>query len=741
MKIYIFKITFFSIFLHLICFQSFSQSKEIVSAINSGEHDSIITRLYIVYGDTLTKNKQLEQGYRSYLEAYKYSEGIHKPLNTLQQVMDRIAFNFHIHSTRDSFVILYDEFVLKHPDVELNFPKAVYFLAKLELGHTSYKDSALTFSEDLFARGDSTGGLNLLNHIASYERKNGDFEKALSILNKIIDYYAKSGNEVQLGRMYLNIGNLFLEMGELNSCFESYNKAYTILKEQNDPYAMAYINNSFGNYHIESKNFKKARHHYSKAVEYCLKTDNQQFLGLLYNNIGVVDEREYKYQSALENYFNSLKIKRIYSSITDIISAYKNIGNLYRKSKDYKKALIYTDSALTIAKSINSFRYISSCYRDLAEQYYEQRKYNEAYDNLKYYLQYSDSLKNEETQKNIEKLQAEFSSKEREREIKLLKQENELSDLRLAKKENEIQQQNYLVYSIIGFVVLVLIILFVLYYNYRLKIKSNNELEEKNYIIKKQHNKIVESINYAKYIQNAFLVNEQKLEEKFSNLFLYFKPKDIVSGDFYYVDEHGDYTYYIVADCTGHGVPGGFMSTIGTMLLKNIFSTNNFPKPSEILIELHEGIVSVLNQYSMSALSLDGMDISIVRHKKNSNELCFSGAMLPMFLVFNDSFEMYEGNLRGVGGYMIKPSKNEEYRDTIVELKSGTSVYLCSDGYLDQFGGPDGKKFNLIRFKELLIEVSSLPIEQRKSIVANRMKDWMGDRNQLDDLCLLGIQF
>ncbi|OFX23209.1 MAG: hypothetical protein A2033_13900 [Bacteroidetes bacterium GWA2_31_9] len=265
--------------------------------------------------------------------------------------------------------------------------------------------------------------------------------------------------------------------------------------------------------------------------------------------------------------------------------------------------------------------------------------------------------------------------------------------------------------------------------------KAEEEISRKN-------RNITDSINYAKRIQDAILVNEEDFVNNLPNSFVYYSPKDIVSGDFYWIYKVNTKIIVVAADCTGHGVPGALMSLIGVMLLNEIIIQKHIIKPSVILEKLHNGILDVLHQESNDNASQDGMDIAICSIDKEEAILEYSGAMMSMYILNNDKIDIIEADLRSLGGslWIRKENDNFSFTNHILELKDDMMVYLFSDGYLDQFGGDKNQKFNGARFRELLLSISKLPANEQKRIVANTIEDWRGDNKQLDDMLILGIK-
>jgi serine phosphatase RsbU (regulator of sigma subunit)/streptogramin lyase len=256
--------------------------------------------------------------------------------------------------------------------------------------------------------------------------------------------------------------------------------------------------------------------------------------------------------------------------------------------------------------------------------------------------------------------------------------------------------------------------------------------------IELQNIEITDSINYAKRIQTSILPDINKLKETFKDAFILFHPRDIVSGDFYWFDKLEEDKFILVcADSTGHGVPGAFMSMIGSTLLQDIVTRKRISKPSEILSLLDKQIFSTLNQNVELGVSNDGMDMVVCEFSISTRHIRFASAMRPVILVLDGEPFYIKGNRSSVGGESVieKFFDDQEYY-----LKEGDTVYLFSDGLPDQFGGPNGKKMKIARLKRMIEQISKLPMEEQKKAMAKFYFDWKGSYDQVDDVLLMGVK-
>lgn len=351
-------------------------------------------------------------------------------------------------------------------------------------------------------------------------------------------------------------------------------------------------------------------------------------------------------------------------------------------------------------------------------------------------------------------------NRERQGQIDLLNKEKQLKDLKVKEQELLIKEkearQRY-TWVIIGSLVLGLLTLstlaFFIYKNLQQKKSYSEQIEEQLGLIQHQHENITKSINYAQRIQNAMLPHESNLEQLASESFILFKPKDIVSGDFYWffnadtgksinefdTDENGNLPNKIIVaavDCTGHGVPGAFMSMIGYNLL-NTIASHNIHEPHLILSELNKSVQHALQQHKSD--NKDGMDMAICTIDRQQKTVEFAGAKNPLIVIKNGELEVIKGDKDPIGGSQGSAERN--YTKHTIAIDQATTLYMMSDGYQDQFGGSEGKKFMIKSLKELLLKIHQEPFNKQKEILDKTIEDWKGSKEkQIDDILVIGLK-
>ena len=309
--------------------------------------------------------------------------------------------------------------------------------------------------------------------------------------------------------------------------------------------------------------------------------------------------------------------------------------------------------------------------------------------------------------------------------------------------EEKAKKQEQTVYFISGILVLVLIFSIFVYRGFLQKRNANRELDLKNNkiqqaykIIETKNQEITDSINYAQRIQNAILPSNSEILNAFPESFVFYRPKDIVGGDFYYFSKKNNSFFIAAADCTGHGVPGAFMSLIGSKELQ--LANGNASTPGKILELINVGLKATLKQNNLDATK-DGMDVAIVKIENNS--IHYAGANRPLWITRKNASEIEEikGTKSAIGGFTPDEQEFAEHR---LEMSKGDSIYFFTDGFVDQFGGQTGnKKLSTKKFKEVLVKINSQNMEEQSHSIETFFDEWKGSNEQIDDILVIGIRF
>ena len=266
-------------------------------------------------------------------------------------------------------------------------------------------------------------------------------------------------------------------------------------------------------------------------------------------------------------------------------------------------------------------------------------------------------------------------------------------------------------------------------------VEKQKEVELQNEKISELYEEVTDSIKYAKGLQDAILPPDEFVKEAMPDAFVLFKPKDIVSGDFYWIEKKNGKVYFAAVDCTGHGVPGAFMSIVGYNALNEALRTND--DPGGILDALNKGISKTLHNNAMGSTTKDGMDLALCSYDAKTRKLEYAGAYNPLYLIRDGEMEQLKADKFAIGGYYEDPSK--KYTNHVIQLEEKDYIYVFSDGYPDQFGGPKGKKFMYKRFREYLLTLNGKSMPEQKDFLNNTLEQWKGPLEQIDDILVIGM--
>ena len=593
-------------------------------------------------------------------------------------------------------------------------------------------NEALVLAEKLK---NKKGTFSALNNLGVFYGFQGNYPKALEYFLKALKLAEEINNKKGIAKALNNIGNIYNHQNEYAKAMEYFLKAIKAAEQTHNMQSVAISLGNIGSIYGKQHNNKKALEFFFKAQKINEEQDDLQNTALGFNNIGEVYFQEGDYSKTMEYYLKALELRQKLGDKKGIATTLNGIGLVYLEQKKYFDAISYCSKSLSIAKEIGSIEEIKSASEILSSAYEQTHQTDKALENYKQFILMRDSVYNKE---NIQKLiQAEMNYEfDKQQTADSIKNAEETKQQEL-KHNNEILQQKIYTYSgAIGFL-LMIIVAVVSFRGYRQKQKANELLEVKNEVIEEKNKDITDSITYAKRIQDAMLPSLETENKLFSDSFILFRPRDIVSGDFYWFTEKNGRKIIAAVDCTGHGVPGAFMSMIGNAFLNEIINERGITEPGKILSELRFLVISALKQTGAMGEMRDGMDIALVSIENNNVE--FAGAYNPVWIIRSGENKMEEikADKRPIGYFKGKglPFSNHKF-----EIKKGDSLYLFTDGYADQFGGPQGKKFKYKQLEEKLLTVCKLPMEEQKNILEKTFDDWKGNLEQLDDVCVIGIR-
>ena len=617
-----------------------------------------------------------------------------------------------------------------------------------------YAQEALELSiklKYLIGIGSSYNNLGILNRI------NGNYPKALKIhftALKIYDKLVESGYKDAkngISSSYLNIGIIYFHQGNYEKSIENYQKALKIDTELGNKYGMAGAYNNIGMILSNQLKYEEALKNYFSSVKIYEELSDKKRLAYMYNNIGTVYTELEKFNESVVYHSLSLKTREELNDLYGISSSLINLGDVYFLQKKYTDAQHFLQKGLIIARQINSKENIKESYIGLSSISAALKDYKQAYEYQQLYSQVKDSLLNEENNEQIAEMATKYETEKKDSEIKLLNKD----------KEVQSQKQKYTLLGLSLVVVLAAVSLLA-FYNKRnanlLLAKQKTALLKQKELIEEKHKEITDSINYAERIQRSFLATTEMLDQHLKDYFVFFRPKDVVSGDFYWAGElnNGNFAFS-VADSTGHGVPGAIMSILNISSLEK--SIEKETAPDQILNKTRKIIIERLKKDGSTEGGKDGMDCSLLVLNQDRTQLSFAAANNPVFILRlirhsvldTESDNEIAGQARNDGYELIefKPDKmpvgkhdndTESFTLHTALLQKGDVIYALTDGFPDQFGGDKGKKYMIKNLKELLLQIAHLPMLDQEQKLAEEFDKWKGSNEQVDDVCIIGVR-
>lgn len=627
---------------------------------------------------------------------------------------------------------------------------------------------------------DSTELARTLNNISIVQKSMGEVNKALNSL-LLASEYATGSNETELlSGIFINLSNIYFDMGDIRKALDVCYKGLKFQEERGNEYGISFTYNTIAVIYHSQGEYKKAEEFYLKSMDIVKKMGLAQALSDSYNNLGHIYEVLGKDSLALEYYNNSLDLRIELENEVAIAESYSNIGSYYMDNLKTEEAIEYFLKSIKIRERIGEKEGISSTYFKMANAllfqgnvklaleygeksmkvaqvagFPEDVKYaslvlSDIYEKLgehkkalemqKLFIKTKDSLFNSSTQKAMiqNELNYSFEKQQFADSIEVAK-EKEILNIKMASQNSELERLNTRNMSLIIGVLMLLILVTIALFAYQNKRKSANtiskqkeEVEQQKTLVEEKNKEITDSIEYAKRIQNALLPSESIIKENLKNSFVYYLPKDIVAGDFYWLSKEKNKILFAAADCTGHGVPGAMVSVICNGALNRSVKEFNLIEPADILNKAREIIIEEFNKSDENVR--DGMDIALC--SLEGYNLQFSGANNPLWVVRDGEIMEIKGDKQPVG----KQSRSKPFTNHNVELKKGDHLYLFSDGYYDQFGGVKGKKFKSKKFKQLLISTEGMEMGVVPQFLDKHFNEWRGENEQIDDVCVIGVK-
>ena len=659
-------------------------------------------------------------------------------------------FSFELHAQSEVEELL-AKVSKSHDSTKVNIYNQLVFLQlKTDPGQSAiYAARAVDISKNRNYRGKlATSYYNLgLSYFLL-----GSYPKALDPLIKGFHIYQQQGNKMRMAQSLNLIGGVHMRQKQYQLALENLVQALGIFEEMMLSKYVAKIKINIGEIYLKQGELQMALRYEQEAMKIATRKEMRVDMAFAKGVMGQVYEQQGLLKKSLLFLLSALNEFKAHGDNAAKAEYSINVARIERKMGDLVNAETYAKEGLAWARDMQSKNWILLAYEELAKIYEAQGNYKESVDAYKIYNLFKDSIFNGNNTALLIDLQSNFEAEQHRIELNLHK----------AQIEKLEQRRNFSILVAIIFIVAFLGLL-LSFRNARSKkrllevshraIEAQNEeirqqraaIEEKNKEIEKKNRNIMSSLQYAKRIQRTLMPSEEEVISQFKDAFILLRPRDVVSGDFYWHEtiqkENGDRKVIIAAvDSTGHGVPGALMSMIGLEQLTEIVNKEGIYEVDQILNRLHKGIVNILKQQLNK--NKDGMDMSLCIIHEKEKVLEFAGAKLGVFYVKDGEGHLLKGDKHPIGGEPRKSGTERCFTKHAIKIEPGMCFYLFSDGFQDQFGGIHKKKFSPRKFRELLLTAHQKPMVEQRAFLEKTLNSWMeqGEEPQIDDILVIGFK-
>lgn len=614
---------------------------------------------------------------------------------------------------------------------------------------------------------DKNGVANCYINLGLVQADMGHYDKAIEFYLSALKIKEELLDLEGMSNCYNNLGNFHADQRNYNKAIEYYKRSLEVREKLNDKNGIAACLTNIGLTNSELGNYSEATRYSLKALEIYQTISDKKGMADCFNNLGIAYKGTDNYEKAIECYIKSLNIRKELGDLSGMAIMYSNISSLhYKLAKTFvnekaikvqlQKALSYANEALGIANKYGSTPIRSYIMEGLMNIHKAMGNTSKALEYAEKYILIRDSLFKEEKTKAVAEMETRYQTEKNKQEIE--RQQNLLSKQELEIAQSKIKKNKQKLTAIVfaSAFLLTLVVAVFIYRNNRVKNKANQMLLQLNAEINQQkeeiltqsekieiqNKKITSSIQYASLIQLAVLPSEKNITSIFAQHFVFYQPCEIISGDFYFMRQIDQIIYLAVADCTGHGVPGAFMSMLGTTLLNEIIHNQKTNNSSQVLEELRSQIKESLHQTGKKDEQQDGMEIAFCSIDKLTLIMSYSGANIPVWIARNNAqdngnkLEKLDADFQPAGIFV----REKPFTEHTTQLYQGDSIYIFTDGYVSQFGGPKGSRFKEKQLTDLLCDIQHLGFSEQKESIVQKFNDWKGFNEQIDDVLVFGMK-
>ncbi|MDQ3048367.1 MAG: SpoIIE family protein phosphatase [Bacteroidota bacterium] len=614
----------------------------------------------------------------------------------------------------------------------------IYFHGNGAAAHIAYLN-AKSYCKDIRSR----VGQTILSSLVLIYKRSGNFPKAIEYNLLLTDIFQKSGDKEGLAVSYRHLSELFIDQGRFDLALDYALKAYNISKEISPEYQrtnpFCYTIFSLCRAYMMKKDFINAHLRSNESIFIAKEIDDKWAETDAWDVKGQIYAVEKKHARAIECYTNAMNAKiSVKDTMPGLVYVYGNLASTYHDLEKSEQAIYYATRSMVMSRMLQDNGQIHSMAGILAGSYERKNDFKSAYFYSVLYKDLSDSLYSAEKISAMEglRLEDDFNKKEA--------LENERQEKEKILTEEKQRKQKLITRAVIGGLALVALFAAFVFRSLRITRRQKKIIETKNLetekqkdIIEAKNKDITDSINYARRIQQAKLPDKNDIYEELKHSFVLYKPKDIVSGDFYYFHKKEGLIFIASADCTGHGVPGAFMSIIGSEQLKDAVMQSS--DPGTILKLLNKGIKVSLRQTDSDESTRDGMDIALCVIDTHTGLIRYAGANRPIYIIRKGQKELEEikATKKAIGGLT---ADDQHFESHDLTLKNGDVFYLATDGYADTFNGKNGKKLTTKKFKQVLMEIQHKTMQEQEEYLEEFIENWKFGTEQVDDILVIGVR-
>jgi serine phosphatase RsbU (regulator of sigma subunit)/tetratricopeptide (TPR) repeat protein len=658
-------------------------------------------------------------------------------------------------------------------DIYLNInPDSALYYAKLEYDFATIKGQRKHIANALNIQGSSLFILSEYNKALIYHKKSllirkkignqsdiassytdigrvhnalGNYDKSIINYNKGLKIYENIKNNTGIAKVLSGIGKIHYTQGNNNKALEYQNKSLKIIEKIGDKKTIANSLSSIGSIYFSQGDTVKAIETMTKSLDIFEEINDKLGIAKLLNNLGYIYFLQGKYDKSTNYHKKSLLISKKFGDKRGISFSFNNLAHNYHKKKASKNAIFYCESSLDIAKEIGA----SFIIRDASELLWEINKdlgkSKESLEAYELYITTRDSMVSKENQKAI--IQQEFKyAYEKQAAADSIKavETSKVKDALLFLEKTENKQRKQQQYYLYAGLILALLFSSIIFNRFKLANKQKEIIKQQKEKVdqafqglEEAHKEITDSINYAERIQHSFLATKELLDENLNDHFVFFQPKNIVSGDFYWAKKLSNGSFAMInADSTGHGVPGAIMSILNISSIESAVK-ENLTQPAAIFNHTRKSIIEHLKKDGSTEGGKDGMDASLICFNSEKTKISYVAAQNPIWIIRDSILTEIKPEKMPIGKH---ENDNVPFYGGEVDIKKGDQIYTLTDGFQDQFGGPKDKKFMVKKMRKFVLSISHLPLVEQHEKIKDTFNNWKGDFEQTDDVCVIGIK-